>query len=367
MPTPTKRTTVTMKAWRLDRLGGDLHFENVPMPEVRPGSILVRVEASTLMSYMKPYVEGRLPPYRVPDGGFTPGGNCVGVIEAVGQDVWQLAPGRRVLLSSLFQSSENVPDPAQILIGVTSFGPDSEKVQADWPDGTLAEYVLLPASSVVLADGFEDMDATRLAAVSRFVVPYGGLVRGRLAAGETLVVNGATGAYGGAAVLVALAMGAGRVVAAGRNNDKLGTLARLAGKAVVPVVLSGDTQRDAAALREAAGGGAEIAFDMVGGAIDPSSTLATLGSLRRGGRLVLMGSLTVNLPIPYLQLMLNSLEIIGNFMHPAGAYRNVLAMVRAGRLDVAAITPKVFPLEELPAAMDAAASAGSLESVVVRP
>ena len=53
---------MTMKAWRLDRLGGDLRLENVPMPEVRPGSILVRVEASTLMSYIKPYVEGRCRP-----------------------------------------------------------------------------------------------------------------------------------------------------------------------------------------------------------------------------------------------------------------------------------------------------------------
>ena len=290
---------MTMKAWRLDRLGGDLRLENVPMPEVRPGSILVRVEASTLMSYIKPYVEGRLPPYHAPSGGFTPGGNCVGTIETAGKDVWQLAPGQRVLVSSLFRSSENVADPAQILIGVTSFGPDSEKVQADWPDGTLAEYVLLPASSVVPADGFEDMEATQLAAVSRFVIPYGGLVRGRLAAGETLIVNGATGAYGSAAVFVARAMGAGRVVAAGRNADKLDVLVRRAGKAVVPVVLSGDVQKDAAALRKAAGGGADMGFDMVGGAAEPSSTLAALNSLRRGGRLVLMGSMTVDLPVSY--------------------------------------------------------------------
>jgi alcohol dehydrogenase len=61
---------------------------------------------------------------------------------------------------------------------VTSFGSDSEKVQADWPDGTLAEYVLLPASSVVPAAGLEDVDAAGLAAVSRFVVPYGGSFAG---------------------------------------------------------------------------------------------------------------------------------------------------------------------------------------------
>jgi alcohol dehydrogenase len=42
-------------------------------------------------------------------------------------------------------------------------------------------------------------------------------------------------------------------------------------------------------------------------------------------------------------------------------------MVRSGELDVRAITANVFPLAELPAAMDAAARAGNLESVVVKP
>jgi alcohol dehydrogenase len=134
-----------MKAWRLNQLGGELRLEETPVPVVRPGSILVRVEASTLMSYMKRYVEGRLPTYHAPAGDFTPGGNCVGVIDSVGKDVWRLAPDQRVVLSSLFTSAENVPNPAQLLIGVTSFGPESERAQADWPDGTLAEFALLPA------------------------------------------------------------------------------------------------------------------------------------------------------------------------------------------------------------------------------
>jgi alcohol dehydrogenase len=80
-----------------------------------------------------------------------------------------------------------------------------------------------------------------------------------------------------------------------------------------------------------------------------------------------MGSMAVDLPISYMQLMINSLEIIGNFMHPVDAYRKVLAMVRSGELDVRAITANVFPLAGLPAAMDAAARAGNLESVVVKP
>ncbi|MER8162897.1 hypothetical protein ABTY51_49300, partial [Streptomyces sp. NPDC094472] len=52
--------------------------------------------------------------------------------------------------------------------------------------------------------------------------PYGGLLAGGLAAGETLLVSGATGNLGSSAVAVALAMGAGRVVAPGRNQAARG-------------------------------------------------------------------------------------------------------------------------------------------------
>src|SRR5260370_27601343 len=57
-----------MKAWQLDRLGGTLSFKDIAVPEVRPGSVLVRIEASALMSYLKAYVEGQLPMYNPPTG-----------------------------------------------------------------------------------------------------------------------------------------------------------------------------------------------------------------------------------------------------------------------------------------------------------
>jgi hypothetical protein len=46
-----------MKAWRLDRFGWRLSFEDIAVQEVRPASVLVRIEASALMSYLKEYVE----------------------------------------------------------------------------------------------------------------------------------------------------------------------------------------------------------------------------------------------------------------------------------------------------------------------
>jgi alcohol dehydrogenase len=355
-----------MKAWQLQGLGGELRFRDVRTPDPRPGSVLVRIEASALMSYLKAYVEGKLPVYNPPPGRFTIGTNGVGVVEAVGRDVWHIRPGQRVVLSSHFVAAENVEDPAQILIGLTS-SPDAAQVLADWPDGTLAEYALMPVDVVTPAEGLDDFDAAQLVTIGRCIIPFGGLLRGRLAAGETLVVNGATGAYGTAAVLLGVAMGAARVIAAGRNQAALEAVARAGGPRVLTVTLTGDVQKDARKLRETADGGAHMAFDMVGQARDPKSTLAALHSLRRGGRLVLMGSMTTDLPIPYTTVMLNSLEIIGQFMYPASAYRRLLDLLRSGLLDIRAIRPRVFPLAALPEAMEAAATAGNLECIVMQP
>jgi alcohol dehydrogenase len=355
-----------MKAWRLEKLGGRLSLEDIPVPEPRPGSVLVRVEASALMSYLNTYVEGKLPFYNPPAGPFTIGTNAIGTVQAVGRDVWTIRPGQRVVVSSHFVARENVDDPPQVLIGLTA-GAGAAPMLADWPDGTLAEYALAPVEAVTPADGLDAMDSAHLACVSRFIVPFGGLLRGRLAVGETLVVNGATGAYGTAAVLLGVAMGAARVIAVGRSRSALEALAAVAGSRVQTVALTGDVAADAKAIRAASGGGAEIAFDMVGGAGDPRSTLAALTSLRRNGRLVLMGSMTVDLPVPYTMVMLNNWEIIGQFMYPVSAYRRLIELVRGGLLDLGPIKPRVFALAALREAMEAAASASGLEIIVVRP
>jgi len=352
----------TMKAWQLDGLGGALAYTEVAVPEPRPGAVVVKIACSSLLSYQRDYITGKLPHYSPPTGPFTIGTNAVGTIHAVGRDVWHLHPGQRVVVSPHFTATENVVDPAQLLIGLTAYG-DGKRVQADWRDGTLADYVMVPAATVTRADGLDDLPATELITSTRHLVPYGGLLRGRLAAGETVLVTGATGTFGGAAVLVALAMGAGKVIGAGRNREALAELARVAGPRFAPIALTGEVERDVVALRTA--GPIQLAFDMVGRATDPNMTLAALRALQRGGRLVLMGSMTVPLPIPYGEVMLGNLEILGQFMYPPDAYRRLLDLVRANLLDLSKTRARVFPIADLPAALDAAADAASLECVII--
>jgi alcohol dehydrogenase len=354
-----------MKGWQLDGLGGPFRYIDLPQPQARPGSVVVRLEASALMSYMQDYVDGALPIYRPPRRPFVPGGNGIGVIHSVGADVWHLQAGERVAISSHLVARENVRAPGSILLGVTGQGDVAERMQADWPDGTLAQYVVVPASLVTPVHDLDQVSAPLLAVSMRYLVPFGGLLRGRLAAGETLVISGATGAYGSAAMFVALAMGAAHVVLLGRDRAKLARLVATGGNRVTAVATTGDPEKDARRVREATAGGADMAFDMVGGATDPHMTLAALRSLSDGGRLVLMGSMTVPLPLPYVETMLHGWEIIGNFMYPRDAYRRLLDLFRAGLLDPAAIEPRIFPLAALHDAMRAARSADSLECVVL--
>ena len=88
---------------------------------------------------------------------------------------------------------------------------------------------MLPAETITPIEGLDKYSLPQLTAITRCIVPFGGLLRGRLKGGETVIVNGASGAYGSAAVLLALAMGAARVVAVGRKRETLDELAKAGG------------------------------------------------------------------------------------------------------------------------------------------
>jgi alcohol dehydrogenase len=363
-----------MKAWRLHGPGGRFALEEIERPRPRAGGVVVRMQAAPVLSYMRQVVDGSLG-YALPRGPFVPGTNGVGVIESVGPGVYHLKPGQRVVLSPHHVVDERTAAPAQILIGLTAMGAsrfggveDSTlALQADWPDGVFAEYAHLPTACVTPAAGLDHMAADRLAAIGKFIVPYGGLLRGGLQAGESVIVNGASGFYGAAGVLMALAMGASRVVAAGRDKAALEAVRAAGGARVIVVPLTGDAAQDANALRKAAGGGADMALDIVGRAKSADSTLATLQALGRGGRLVLMGSISEPLPLSVGEMLANDLSVCGNFMYPRDATARLIAMVASGVLDLSAVKVACFPLSELPAAMDAATRMRALDLTAVTP
>ncbi|MDQ0746013.1 hypothetical protein QF034_000244 [Streptomyces africanus] len=116
-------------------------------------------------------------------------------------------------------------------------------------DGSFAELMRVPTENAFPLPTMAGEDPARWAALSVHVIPYGGL-----AAGETLLLSGATGNLGSSAVAVALAMGAGCVVARGRNQAALDLLADRFGPRLRPVRLTGDEATDRAAMSAPADG-----------------------------------------------------------------------------------------------------------------
>jgi alcohol dehydrogenase len=353
-----------VKAWRLERPGGRLELIELETPIPRAGGVVVRMEAAPVLSYMRQVIDGTLG-YAVPRGPFVPGTNGVGVVEAVGDGVYHLKPGDRVVLSPHHVVDERTAEPAQVLIGLTAMGlaETTLQLQSTWSDGVFAERAHLPAAcSTPVAS---PLAATTLAAVGKFVVPYGGFLRGSLIGGETVIVNGASGYFGSAAVVLAIALGASRVIAAGRQRGALDEVVAAAGARALAVVLGGDVEADARALRDATGGGADLALDLVGRAQSAGATLATLRALRRGGRLVLMGSVAVPLPIAVAEMVGNDWSVAGCFMYPKDAPARLLRLVAAGALDLGKCRLRCFPLDALDKAIVAAASMRGLDFVAL--
>jgi len=132
-------------------------------------------------------------------------------------------------------------------------------------------------------------EATQWIAMGRLLVPFGGLLAGELQPGEILVVNGATGPFGSAGVMVGLALGARAVLATGRNERPLGELARRLGPRVMPVAMRGDEAADRARIVAAAPGPIDCVLDLLPPMASPAQVRTALLAVRPNGRVVLMG------------------------------------------------------------------------------
>jgi NADPH2:quinone reductase len=188
--------------------------------------------------------------------------------------------------------------------------------------------------------------------------------RGALEAGETVIVLGCTGTVGEVALQAALLGGAGRVVAAGRRPEGLERARALGAHATVRL---GEEEDDdlAEALREAAGGAADLVIDPLWGA--PGR--AAMDVLRPYGRHVQLGqSAAAELSLPSALIRGRPLSIVGytNFAVPLEvrreAYGRMTAHAAAGELTAEYET---FPLDRAPEAWERQRSGPRAKPVVV--
>jgi alcohol dehydrogenase len=240
-------------------------------------------------------------------------------------------------------------------------------MQMRWRDGVFAEVAHWPAACVTPLVGLDDKPATELIGLAKLIVPFGGLQRSGLRGGQTIIINGATGYFGSGAVMLAVAMGAARVVAVGRKREALERLRDTFGPRVIPAVVTGDAAKDLAIIRHAAGGAADVALDLLGAAKSTSTTLSSLRALKRGGRLVLMGSAEVPLELSFREMLANDWEVVGQFMYDRTAPGQLAALAADGLLDLTKIVVTTFKLADFRQAVEAAALMQGLDLTAVVP
>jgi NADPH:quinone reductase-like Zn-dependent oxidoreductase len=214
------------RALQLESTDAGFQVVKLPTPHAGPGSAIIRIEAASILSYHRDVYNGaRHYSFPTPLVG---GISAIGRIAALGPDATSLSEGQLVYVDCVIRARDD-PDTLFLSAIHDSSAPGSVKLMRDvWRDGTFAEYAKFPLENCLPLNeprlckdlGYSIADLTYM---SYLIVPFGGLRDIKLEPGETVVVTPATGGYGGAGVLVALAMGA-RVIAGGRSAEKLAAL-----------------------------------------------------------------------------------------------------------------------------------------------
>ena len=295
----------------------NLTVEDLPDPTPGAGEVLIRVHAAGVNFPDGLMVRGE---YQMkPPRPFTPGNEVAGIVTALGSGVTTLSVGQRVVsLCGLGGFAEQVVAPADRALPI----PDSMDFNT--------------AGGLMLVYG------TSLHALQN---------KAKLKAGETLLVLGAAGGVGLAAVELGRAMGA-RVIAAASTNEKL-ELARAHGAELGINYATADLRAE---LKHLVPGGVDVVYDPVGGPL----TEAAVRGMAWGGRLLVIGFANGEIPkLPLNLLLLREGEAIGVFWgawtqrDPAGHAANTARIMQW--FAEAKLKPHVggaYPLTQVKDALD---------------
>jgi NADPH2:quinone reductase len=309
-----------MKAVLCKTLGPaqDLVLEEVASPVPKKNEVLLDVQAAGVNFPDTLIIEGK---YQFqPPLPFSPGGEAAGVVSAVGEKVSDFKVGDRVMA----------------LTG--------------W--GSFAEQVAVPAYNVLPIPAQMDFNSA-----AAFGMTYGTSMhalrqRGQLKAGETLLVLGASGGVGLAAVEIGKAMGA-RVIAAASSAEKL-AVAKAAGADEL-INYSEHSLKDEI-KRLTGGNGVDVIYDPVGGDLFDQA----VRGIAWNGRLLVVGFASGRIPqLPVNLALLKGAAVLGVFWGAfaqrqpadnAANFEQLFAWYAEGKLKP--LVSQTFPLAEAAAAID---------------
>ena len=307
-----------------------LVIDDILSPEPGKGQVKVRVKAAGLNFPDTLIIEGK---YQIkPELPFSPGGEMAGEVLAVGDGVQRFKAGQRVM-------------------GLTGYG-------------AFAEEILVPENQLIpVPDGMNDHTAAAFSMV--YGTSYHALKqRANIQPGETLLVLGASGGVGLAAVELGKAMGA-TVIAAASSAEKL-EVAKEAGADDL-INYADEDLKDA--LKQRYPKGVDVIYDPVGDRF----TEAAIRNMAWNGRLLIVGFAAGDIPkIPANLALLKGCSIIGVFWgaftqkEPQTNIQNIMELMQL--FNQGKINPRisqVFPFEEYEQALAALTSRTAKGKVVL--
>jgi len=322
-------------AVRIHEDGGPevLHYEEVPDPAPGPGEVLIELRAASL-NHLDVWVRKGMPSVPKPR---ILGADGAGVVAAVGEGVEAFATGERVVINPGIEHGAII------------------SVVGEHTEGTHCELIAIAAEQVFPLDerlSFEEAAAFPLV----YETAYRMLVtRGRLAAGEWVLIWGIGGGVATAAFEIARALGARTVVTSG-SDAKL-EHARAWGADVAVNHAEGDV---VAAVKEATGGGVDVVVETVGEATWARS-LAAVGA---GGRVVVCGATSgPNPPAGLHRFWWKQLDVLGSTMGTRADFEGAYELVRTGKARVHVDT--VLPLSEIRVAHERLEAGEQLGKIVL--
>jgi len=338
-----------MKAAIFHGSGQPLTVEEVPTPSPAAEEVLIRVAACGVCHTDLHYLDHGTPTFKPPP--MILGHEVSGTIEEVGSAVEGFALGDRVLAAAVLSCGvceacrtgrENICANSVMLGNHT--------------DGGYAEFMAVRAKDVFslpeeipLVEGSVIADAV--------TTPYHAVVnRGRVTPGDWVVVVGC-GGVGLNVVQMASAVGA-RVVAVDIAPAKLEWAAKLG---AVHTIDSGSVDRVDKEVRRLTGGGADVAFEVVGKAATQETALACLAT---GARLVLVGYSPEKMSLNAGRVMFREMEIVGSLGCRPVDYPRVIELVRQGRVRVEELVTQRHSLDDIADAFDAARAGLGVRGVV---
>ena len=355
----------TMIAARLHAYGSPMTLDRIPVPEPRPTDVLVEVKACGVVPNLARVVSnffGTL----TPDNKMMPplpaifGLDPAGVVAKVGAQVFSIRPGDRVYVNParscgscrMCRSGQELDCPSFTLQGY--FG-RSQDIMRAYPYGGLAQFITAPATALVkLPDTLSFEAAARL---GYFGTAYSAMKKIGAGPGRTLLINGISGQLGLNAALLALAMGATKILGTGRNAKLLDRVKAIAPERIdvlsvpnAPAQTASAAQPDPLvvwAKQATEGHGVDGVIDCLPPGAPASAIMRALYCLRRGGHAVNVGAVLETLPINAFWMMTNRIGLQGSVWFTTGEGEEMAAMAGAGTLNLSVLEHCVSPLSKV--------------------